>query len=74
MSINNFLKYLGIKDMRLIGRRDFAWVSGFPSLGTNTTLVVFNSMEYSIMLNWLAVALGVYPPAVPEFILPIKDC
>ena len=39
MSINKFLKYFEYKDMRLIGRRDFAWVSDFPGLGINTTLV-----------------------------------
>jgi len=36
--------------MRLMGLRDFAWDSGFPGLGTNTTLICLQLM-------------GIYPKA-----------
>jgi hypothetical protein len=47
---SNFSSVLRIKDMRLMGLRNFAWHKGFPGLGINTTLICLQ-------------LIGIYPKA-----------
>jgi hypothetical protein len=48
--LSNFSNTLSINDMRLIGRRDFAWDKSFPGLGIKTILTCLQ-------------LIGIYPKA-----------
>jgi hypothetical protein len=44
VSMKKFVKTFEYKNVRLIGRRDFAWVTGFPCFGMKTTLMCLQLM------------------------------
>jgi hypothetical protein len=44
MYMQYLLKFLSTIDMRVIGRRDFAWDINFACLGINTTLMFLQLM------------------------------
>jgi hypothetical protein len=60
---------LSIKDMILMGVRDFTWVSGFPSLGIkNPGVPPTNGI--SLVLDWLLITSRVFPLAVRNPAVP----